>query len=50
MGFIIEDAGTFFRTPEVLIGVAIIGGIGLMFEIIVTMIEGRHVLHWQGKG
>ena len=49
LGFIIEDAGTFFRTPEVLIGVAIIGAIGLLFEIIVTMIEGR-VLHWQGKG
>ncbi len=49
LGFIIEDAGTFFRTPEVLIGVGIIGAIGLLFEIIVTMIEGR-VLHWQGKG
>ena len=48
LGFIIEDAGTFFRTPEVLIGVAIIGAIGLLFEIIVTMIE-RRVLHWQGK-
>ena len=49
LGFIIEDAGTFFRTPEVLIGVSIIGGIGLMFEIIVTAIE-RRVLHWQTKG
>ena len=49
LGFIIEDAGTFFRTPEVLIGVVIIGGIGLMFEIIVTAIE-RRVLHWQSKG
>jgi len=48
LGFIIEDAGTFFRTPEVLIGVGIIGAIGLLFEIIVTMIE-RRVLHWQGK-
>jgi NitT/TauT family transport system permease protein len=49
LGFIIEDAGTFFRTPEVLIGVAIIGAIGLLFEIIVSLIE-RRVLHWQGKG
>ena len=49
LGFIIEDAGTFFRTPEVLIGVGIIGAIGLLFEIIVSMLE-RRVLHWQGKG
>ncbi len=49
LGFIIEDAGTFFRTPEVVIGISIIGGIGLTFEIIVTAIE-RRVLHWQTKG
>ena len=49
LGFIIEDAGTFFRTPEVMIGVAIIGAIGLVFEATVVAIE-RRVLHWQAKG
>jgi NitT/TauT family transport system permease protein len=48
LGFIIEDAGTFFRTPEVLIGVVIIGIIGLMFEIAITLTE-RRLLHWQAK-
>lgn len=49
LGFMIEDAGTFFRTPEVLIGVSLIGAIGLLFEIIVSLLE-RRVLHWQTKG
>jgi NitT/TauT family transport system permease protein len=48
LGFIIEDAGTFFRTQEVMIGVAIIGAVGLVFEYIVVAIE-RRVLHWQAK-
>lgn len=48
LGFIIEDAGTFFRTQEVMIGVAIIGCVGLCFELIVTVIE-RRMLHWQTK-
>lgn len=49
LGFIIEDAGTFFRTPEVLIGVVIIGAVGLSFELIITLAE-RRLLHWQAKG
>ena len=49
LGFMIEDAGTFFRTPEVLIGVSLIGAIGLLFEVIVSLLE-RRVLHWQTKG
>lgn len=49
LGFIIEDAGTFFRTPIVMIGVAIIGAVGILFEYSVVAIE-RRVLHWQGKG
>ena len=48
LGYIIADAGTFFRTPEVLIGVFIIGAIGLLFEIAITAVE-RRVLHWQSK-
>jgi len=48
LGYIIADAGTFFRTPEVLIGVFIIGAIGLLFEIVITTVE-RRVLHWQSK-
>lgn len=49
LGFIIADAGTFFRTPVVMIGVAIIGAVGIVFEYSVVAIE-RRVLHWQGKG
>jgi len=49
LGFIIEDAGTFFRTPEVLIGVVIIGIVGLSFELVITLAE-RRLLHWQAKG
>ena len=37
-----------FNTPEVLIGVFIIGAIGLLFEIAITAVE-RRVLHWQSK-
>jgi len=48
LGYIIADAGTFFRTPEVLIGVFIIGAIGLLFEVVITAVE-RRVLHWQSK-
>jgi len=48
LGYIIADAGTFFKTPEVLIGVFIIGAIGLLFEIAITAVE-RRVLHWQSK-
>lgn len=48
LGFMIEDAGTFFRTQAVMIGVVIIGAVGLLFEVIVASIE-RRVLHWQTK-
>ena len=48
LGYIIADAGTFFKTPEVLIGVFIIGAIGLLFEVAITAVE-RRVLHWQSK-
>lgn len=48
LGFIIEDAGTFFRSAEVIIGIVIIGIIGLIFELITSAVE-RRVLHWQSK-
>lgn len=48
LGFIIEDAGTFFRIPDVFIGIIIIGIIGLSLELMISAIE-RRTLHWQGK-
>ncbi len=48
LGFIIEDAGTFFRIADVFIGIIIIGLIGLSLEFAISAIE-RRTLHWQGK-
>lgn len=48
LGFIIMDAGTFFRIPEVFIGIAIVGTIGLGIELAISAIE-RRLLHWQAK-
>lgn len=48
IGYIIMDAGTFFRIADVFIGIVIVGIIGLSIEITITHIE-RRLLHWQGK-
>jgi NitT/TauT family transport system permease protein len=48
LGFIIQDAGTFFRIPTVFLGIIIIGLIGVTLEIVISLIE-RRTLHWQGK-
>jgi ABC-type nitrate/sulfonate/bicarbonate transport system permease component len=48
LGFIIADAGTFFRIADVFIGIVIIGAIGLSLEFVISAIE-RRTLHWQGK-
>ena len=48
LGFIIMDAGNFFRISEIFIGIAIIGLVGLMLELAISRIE-RRLLHWQGK-
>ncbi len=48
VGFIIMDAGTFFRISDVFIGIIIVGVIGLTIELTISRIE-RRLLHWQGK-
>ena len=48
IGFIIEDAGTFFRVTDVFIGIIIVGAIGLGIEIAISAVE-RKLIHWQGK-
>lgn len=48
IGFVIMDAGTFFRITDVFIGIVIVGAIGLSIEVVISAIE-RRLLHWQGK-
>ena len=48
LGFIIQDAGTFFRITDVFLGIFIIGLIGVSLELLISFIE-RRTLHWQGK-
>jgi len=48
LGFIIQDAGTFFRITDVFFGIIIIGLIGVSLEMVISLIE-RRTLHWQGK-
>ncbi len=45
VGFLIMDASILFRIPYVYIGIAIIGLIGLLLEILTVKLEGR-ILHW----
>lgn len=48
LGFMVMDAATFFRVPDVYIGIIIIGLIGVTLEII-TLAVDRRLLHWAGK-
>lgn len=48
LGFLVMDATTFFRVPDVYIGIIIIGLIGLTLEVITRVLE-RSLLHWQGR-
>jgi len=48
LGFLVMDATTFFRVPDVYIGILIIGLIGLTLEMIARGLE-RSLLHWQGR-
>jgi ABC-type nitrate/sulfonate/bicarbonate transport system permease component len=48
LGFIVQDAGTFFRIPAVFLGIIIIGLIGVSLELVISLVE-RRTLHWQGK-
>jgi ABC-type nitrate/sulfonate/bicarbonate transport system permease component len=48
LGFMVMDATTFFRVPDVYIGIIIIGMIGLLLEAVTRTLE-RVLLHWQGQ-
>lgn len=48
LGFIIMDAGTFFRISDVFVGIVIVGAIGLLIELLISRVE-RRLLHWEGK-
>ncbi|QND70232.1 ABC transporter permease [Tardiphaga robiniae] len=48
LGYLIMDAGTFFRIPDLYVGIVLIGLIGLLLERGLTWIEHRFV-HWSGK-
>jgi NitT/TauT family transport system permease protein len=48
LGFMVMDATTFFRVPDVYIGIFIIGLIGVILEAI-TLAVDRKLLHWMGR-
>jgi NitT/TauT family transport system permease protein len=48
LGYVVMDAATFFRIPDIYIGIALIGIIGFALEILEQRIEGR-LLHWRGR-
>jgi ABC-type nitrate/sulfonate/bicarbonate transport system permease component len=48
LGFVIMDAGTFFRIPDLYAGIFLIGLIGLFLERGLTLFE-RRFIHWSGK-
>jgi len=48
LGYMIMDAGTFFRIPDLYVGIALIGIVGLLLERALTAFEARFV-HWSGK-
>jgi NitT/TauT family transport system permease protein len=48
LGFMIEDASTFFKIDVVYVGIAIIGVIGILMEFGFRAVE-RRLLHWIGR-
>jgi ABC-type nitrate/sulfonate/bicarbonate transport system permease component len=48
LGYMIEDAATFYRITDVYVGVILIGVIGLFMNSSLEAIE-RRALHWAGK-
>lgn len=48
LGFIIIDSAQYFNIPATFIGIILIGLIGLLWELILTVIQ-RRVLHWEGR-
>ena len=48
LGYMIEDAATFYRIKDVYVGVILIGVIGLLMNATLEAVE-RRALHWSGK-
>ena len=48
LGFLIQDAATFFRTREVFVGIIFIGALGLVSDRAINALA-RRIVHWQGK-
>jgi ABC-type nitrate/sulfonate/bicarbonate transport system permease component len=48
LGYIVMDAATFFRIPDLYIGIILIGLIGFAIELAERRAENR-LLHWRGR-
>lgn len=48
LGYMIADAALTFRIPVVFIGIALIGAIGLMLNLMINVLESR-LVHWRGR-
>jgi len=48
LGFMISDAAQLFRIPAVFIGIALIGVIGLILNLLLTTSEDK-LVHWKGR-
>lgn len=48
LGFMISDAALLFRIPVVYIGVALIGVIGLLLNLMLNFFETR-LVHWKDR-
>ncbi len=48
LGFIILDSAMFFNIPATFFGIILIGLIGLLLELALSLVQQR-VLHWQGR-
>jgi len=48
LGYLVMDAATFFRIPDLYIGIILIGLIGFLIELVERRMENR-LLHWRGR-
>ncbi|MEO0759076.1 MAG: ABC transporter permease [Cyanobacteria bacterium J06648_16] len=48
IGYIIQDASTFFNVEGLFVGILMIGFFGVMSDVVLRLISKR-VVHWQGK-
>ena len=48
LGYMISDAALTFRIPAVYIGIALIGAIGLMLNVMLNLME-TWLVHWKGR-